>query len=74
MALKCADVAALSNAIANKFSISADSSQMGKLIFRIDGFICTVYNNGTVQFQGRENPEVKAYIEDAVQKLNSILS
>lgn len=72
MALKCADVAALSNAIAKNLMIDADNTQMGKLIFRINGFFCTVFANGTVQFQGKTNPDVQAYIEDAIRKINSL--
>lgn len=72
MALKCADLAALSNAIANRYPIPADDTQMGKRIFRIDGFICTIFSNGTIQFQGKANPDVQMFIEDAIAKLNSL--
>lgn len=72
MALKCVDLAALSNAIVNRFPVPADNSQMDKQIFRIDGFICTLYSNGTVQFQGKTNPDIKSFIEDAISKINSL--
>jgi hypothetical protein len=72
MALKCADLDALSKAIINRYNVPADDTQMGKRIFRIDGFICTLFTNGTVQFQGKTNLEIQMSIENAIQKLNSL--
>lgn len=72
MAHRCSDNGALRNAISNRFSIPSDDSQLGKSIFRIEGFICTLFSNGTVQFQGKQNLQIQDYIIDAINKINSI--
>lgn len=72
MALKCIDISALKNALQREYSISPDDNQMGKSIFRIQGVICTVFTNGSVQIQGQNNPTVIRHIEMTVETINSL--
>lgn len=72
MSEKCFDIDALTKVIVNKCNPLVDKAQMGKTILRTgDGLICTVFNNGTVQFQGKSGTDAQAFIEQAILNINS---
>ncbi|MDM1720132.1 hypothetical protein [Acinetobacter towneri] len=72
MAYKCIDIPALRNALQREYSVSPDENQMGKSIFRIQGVICTLFSNGSVQLQGQNNPSITHYVEMTIEKINNL--
>lgn len=50
-----------------------DDSFLGKIIYRFDdGFVCTVYDTGTVQYQGKAGTRSHELVEGWVSELGKI--
>lgn len=73
MAIKCKNITQLNLLMSDKLGSIQDHSSLGKCIHRFSsGLICTVFDNGTVQFQGANDVETVEKIKRMVEHINAL--
>lgn len=73
MAMRCKNITQLKFYMDNKLSFELDTSSLGKNIYRFGtGLICTIFTNGTVQFQGANDEETMNKIATMINCINEL--
>ena len=70
MTVKCIDIENLKSTIESVFNVKPDISDIGKSIYRINSLTCTLFNNGTVQLQGKNINQTQEHIISLVELIN----
>ncbi|MFA3514557.1 hypothetical protein V5109_17590 (plasmid) [Acinetobacter baumannii] len=66
MPLKCSDPVKANASIQTVFSVMADTSTVGKTIYKIENVTLSIFDNGTVLFQGGNNPDLTTRIKQVI--------
>lgn len=70
MSLNCVNIDSLKNFLEN-MTDDVNSETIGKVIYRIEDVVCSVYDNGTVLLQGKNNKEVISQIKTFIEVANN---